>query len=155
MPRKHYTHLLPPDAELLASYLLSRPDHYDHLDFDVKVGRGNDPGPSFPSNIRRMATLLSQRRIDCVAFTDDRIDIIEVTLQAGLTSLGQLVAYPRLYVNTFNPDRIVYPVLVTYAFAPDIKTIYDDHGIEYHVMPRPSRSDPEQHKDSGPENGIP
>lgn len=137
MPRKHYTHLLPPDAELLAAYILSRPDHYDNMDFDVKVGQGADPGTSFAPTIRQMAIQLSQRRIDCVAVTDTRIDIIEVTLRAGLTSLGQLLAYPRLYTSTYNPALPVHPVLVTYAFAPDIQAIYDDHGIEYHVMPRP------------------
>lgn len=140
MSRKHYTHLLPPSAELLASFLQANPDRYEQIDFDVHVGRGRDPGDQYEKNIRNMGIVLSQRRIDCVGMADDRIDIIEVTPEAGLTSLGQMLAYPQLYIQTYAPNLPVRPVLVTYQFSPDIQSLYRFHNIEFHIMPQPETS---------------
>lgn len=138
MPRKHFTHLLDHDAKLLASFLAANPDRYHHLDFDIHVGHGRDPGDNFPHTIRQMGITLSQRRIDCIGVSPGRIDIIEVTAQAGLTALGQLIAYPRLYEDTYSPDRPVYPVLVAYEFAADIEALFEMSNIEFHLMPRPA-----------------
>ena len=137
MPRKRFTHLLAPSAELIASFIHSMPGRYIDLDFDVKVGRGNDPGESFDMATRRTAIQLSQRRIDCVGFSADRIDIIEITPSAGLTALGQMVAYPHLYNSTFPQPLPIFAVLVTHEFKPDIQVIFDLLKIEYHLMPRP------------------
>ena len=137
MPRKHFTHLLEPDATLLAAYLEANPHRYDHLDFDVRVGLGRDPGPDFDSSMRKMALALSQRRIDCIGFRSNRIDIIEVTLSAGLTALGQMLAYPQLYQETFNPTLPLVSVLVTYELEADTEQVFRGHGIEVNIMPRP------------------
>lgn len=149
MPRKHYTHLLAPSAELIASYIKSMPGRYIDLDFDVKVGFGRDPGPEFDRPTRMTAIQLSQRRIDCVGFSADRIDIIEVTPKAGLTALGQMIAYPMLYDATFPQDLPIFAVLVTHEFAPDIQSIFDAIKIEYNIMPKPEPVPDNQNPDSG------
>lgn len=138
MPRKHFTHLLEPDAILLAAYFEADPGKYDSADFDVRVGLGRDPGPAFDSAMRQMALALSQRRIDCIGFRSNRIDIIEVTLSAGLTALGQMLAYPQLYQETFNPTLPLVSVLVTYELEADTEQVFRGHGIEVNIMPRPS-----------------
>ena len=140
MPRKHFTHLLEPSAELLASFLQSQPGRYVHLDFDVRVGLGRDPGPTYDSSMRQMAIHLSQRRIDCLGVSAGRIDVIEVTTQAGLTALGQLMAYPELYRKTYTATLPCFPVLVTYGFAPDMSDLYEMYNIECYIMPRPEPS---------------
>lgn len=137
MPRSHYTHLLPASSELIASFLQANPTKYTQVDFDIKVGQGSDPGDQFEDAIRIMAVQLSQRRIDCIGFTADRIDIIEVTPQAGLTCLGQMIAYPMLYAQTFQPTLPVNAVLIAHEFAPDIQVIFDALDLEYHLIPKP------------------
>lgn len=137
MPRKHFTHLLPDSAALIASFMKAMPGRYTDLDFDVHVGMGNDPGVSFDASTRQSAIQLSQRRIDCVGFAADRIDIIEITPKAGLTALGQLVAYPMLYAQTFPQQLPLFGVLIAHEFRPDIQAIFDALRIEYHLMPRP------------------
>ena len=140
MNRRRYTHLLKPDADLFALYLDTMSEPYTHIDFDVRVGLGRDPGPDFPTNIRQMAIHLSQRRIDAVGFHGDHIDIIEITTSAGLTALGQLNAYPKLYLATYFPVLPVTPVLVSYQFEADVEQFYIDSNVEVHIIRRPSSS---------------
>ena len=137
MNRRRYTHLLQPDRDLFALYLNSLPKPYGQIDFDVRVGLGEDPGHNFPDYIRHMAIHLSQRRIDAIGFTPDHIDIIEITTRAGLTALGQLHAYPELYRQTFFPSLPLIPVLVTHQFEPDVQPLYESANIRIHVIPRP------------------
>ena len=130
-----YPHLLPADAALLDQYLASVPDKYSDVFMDVHVGEGRDPGPSFDDNIRRMAIQLSLRRIDCVAFAVDHVDIIEVTTAAASTALGQLMAYPALYVATFHPTVPVAPLLITLEFKTDMQQIFEFYSIPYIILP--------------------
>lgn len=132
---RRMTHLLQPDADLLQQYFAEFPDRYNHIDFDVRVGGGRDPGEHMPDHIRHMAIQLSQRRIDAVAHRIDRIDIIEVTQTAGIKALGQLQAYPYLYFYTYFPTLEVKPVLVARKFSSDAEQLFMHHDIETHLYP--------------------
>jgi hypothetical protein len=136
--KARYSHILEPDRTLFQIYIDSHVYNYVHLDFDVRVGTGRDPGSAFSDDIRRMAIHLSQRRIDCVAHTLDRIHIIEVTFSAGLTSLGQLMAYPSLYKASYRPSLPIVPVLVCHDFQTDAQSHFDANGITYHLIDMPS-----------------
>jgi hypothetical protein len=133
-----YSHILEPDRTLFQLYIESKLYPYIHLDFDVRVGTGRDPGPTFSDDIRRMAIHLSQRRIDCVAHTLTFIHIIEVTFSAGLTSLGQLMAYPSLYTSSYRPALRVVPILVCHDFQTDAQQHFIDQGIIFHLVNMPS-----------------
>lgn len=129
------THLLEADAELLRDYLEAFPDRYESMDFDVHVGLGRDPGTAFDRTMRNMAIHLSQRRIDALGFRPNQIDIIEVTLSAGIRALGQLLAYPQLYKFSFQPIMPLHPVLVAREFATDAESLFRAQGIETHIIP--------------------
>jgi hypothetical protein len=135
MAAARMTHLLPDDAALFQEYLDAHPDLYTHIEYDVRVGLGRDPGPDFPSDIRNMAVHLSQRRIDAVGFRPGRIDIIEVTLRAGIKALGQLIAYVDLYQSSFFPTVPLYPILVTRAFSSDAEHIFRTRQIQTFLYP--------------------
>jgi len=119
----------------MQEYLDSLQAAYSHIDYDVHVGNGRDPGDDFEPNIREMAIRLSQRRIDAVAHRPDFIDIIEVTLDAGLTALGQLMVYPALYTVAFRPPKPLRPVLVTRKFSTDTEDSYRQQGITTFIFP--------------------
>jgi hypothetical protein len=135
MPRIRMSHLLPADAQLFQDYLDKYPGRYTHIDYDIRVGYGRDPGDIYPPNIRTMAIHLSQRRIDAVGFRPGRIDIIEITLSGGLKALGQLNAYPQLYRQSYFPVHPLHPVLVARAFSTDAETLFDAQGIETYIIP--------------------
>lgn len=113
-------HLIRADSDLLLQYLNSNEFFYSSLDYDIPVGEGRDPGPGFDPSIRKMAIDLSRRRIDCVAHATNVIHVIEVTQSAGLTALGQLIAYPQLYQSTYRPTLKIVPLLLTRSIQTDM-----------------------------------
>jgi len=128
-------HLLQADAELFSDFLRAHPNRYTHLDYDIRVGLGRDPGDTFPRHMRNMGIHLSQRRIDAVGFRPGIIDIIEVTLSAGLKALGQLTAYPLLYQQSFFPTQALQPVLVARQFSTDAEILFNQSEIEVFLLP--------------------
>jgi hypothetical protein len=129
-----FPHLLPVDAALWQQFLEQYGGAYNQFEYDVRVGAGRDPGAAYPPNIRFDAIILSQRRIDVVGYQAKLITLFEVTASAGLTALGQMIAYPHLFIETHSPDRPVKPHLVTYAFQADIEKLYIANGIDYTII---------------------
>lgn len=129
-----FPHLLPVDAELWRQFLESFGGSYSQIEYDVRVGAGRDPGEAYPANIRYDAIVLSQRRIDAVGYQAKTITLFEVTASAGLTALGQMIAYPHLFIETYSPDRPVKPHLVTYGFQADMEKLYVANNIAYTII---------------------
>jgi len=129
-----YPHLLPPDVPVWERFLNKHGSIYSRIDYDVRVGSGRDPGDRYPENIRQMALLLSQRRIDAVGHAADHIDIIEITANAGLKAIGQLQTYPILYQNTYHPNRPLRPVLVAESIQSDIDDILQKLGVTVYLV---------------------
>ena len=138
MPR-HFPHLLPEDRELWQDFLLNNPNFAKRYDYDIKVGEGRDPGPNYPDYIREMALNISKRRIDAIAFDDNSITIIEISVFAGLTQLGQLMAYPCLYKSTTKTKLPIKKLLVTRAIQTDIEPVLIQEQIPYNIVPAAER----------------
>lgn len=126
-----YAHLLPVDVAVWERYLHRFATRYTHLEYDVRVGLGRDPGSPFDDTMRSMALDLSMRRIDAVGFTPERITVIEITHSAGMTALGQLRAYPTLYRLTYMPDLPLSTLLVAADLQSDIQVILEHEHIPY------------------------
>lgn len=134
-----YPHLLPVDAELWHAHFLTLGANYNQIDYDVRVGQGRDPGDAFDDTMRQMALSLSTRRVDAVGHSNTGIDIIEVTHSAGLTAIGQLIAYPILYAQTYPTTRPIRPVLVAGELQTDILPVLTRLRIQYFLYPLSDR----------------
>jgi len=132
-----YPHLLPIDAEVWRCHHLTIGRKYEQLDYDVRVGQGRDPGKEFSRKIRDMAYALSCRRIDVVGHLTTGLDVIEVTHSAGFKALGQLIAYPILYSQTYPTSQAIRPILVAGEIQTDILPVLERLGILYFVYPPP------------------
>ena len=130
-----YPHLLPHDIVVWERFLHQHGMAYDYFDYDVRVGRGRDPGQTYEPNIRQMGVDLSQRRIDAVGFKTDHIDIIEVTTHAGIHAIGQLQTYPLLYTITYKPLKPLRSLLVCSELGSDVLPAIQFHNILYYVYP--------------------
>ncbi len=135
---RYYPHLLDPDIDLWIRFLNLHEDKYNSFDYDVRVGQGRDPGSSYPEDLRRMGVELSQRRIDAIGYKDDEIEIIEITLSAGLKCIGQLETYPILYKQTYRPVLPVTTLLLAEKMEADIEPIFKERGYNYMIIPKPS-----------------
>lgn len=133
--RNTYPHLLSQDAPVMTAYLTNYGHHYNHVDFDLRVGAGRDPGPQYDDNIRQMAFDLSRRRIDCVGYADDYTDIIEVTDAAGMTALGQLIAYKTLWLDDNHTAPEPKLILVARTIQTDMGPAFVAAGIVTYLYP--------------------
>lgn len=136
MPRR-FPHLLKEDIELWEQFLDSPHNIYNRYNYDIQVGFGRDPGPNFPINIREMALNISRRRIDAIGFTNNAITIIEISVFAGLTQLGQLMAYPTLYETTYKITLPIKRLLIARAIQTDIEPVLVKHQIPFKLFPFP------------------
>jgi len=132
MPKNHkYPHLLPDDVIVWEQFLKDHNDLYHSYDYDVRVGDGR-PMPDLPtSNLRRMATDLSQRRIDVVAHGSTSRTIIEITHTAGLKAIGQMSAYPTLYREKYPGNYKLHNLLVAGHLESDIIPVLLNKKIPY------------------------
>ena len=136
MPR-HFPHLLPEDRELWEDFLNSSSNIYSDYHYDMKVGKGRDPGPEYPNHIREMALNISKRRIDAIGFIGKTPTIIEISVNAGLTQLGQLMAYPCLYKIEFPNALPSQRLLVARSIQTDIEPVLIDQKIPFLIVPMP------------------
>ena len=130
-----YTHLLPEDVPVWERFLAKFGCQFYSIKYDVRVGNGRPIAPTELPNMQKMAIMLSQRRIDAVAYSTAGIIVIEITRFGDLKSIGQLEAYPILYKDKFQPRAKVTPLLVCEALDSDIKPILDQLGIDYVLLP--------------------
>jgi len=132
MPKNHkYPHLLPDDVIVWEQFLKEHDELFQVFDYDVRVGTGR-PMPDLPtSNLRRMATDLSQRRIDVVAHDNNSRTIIEITHTAGLKAIGQMASYPILYRAKYPGDYKLKSLLVAGQLESDTAPVLDEAKIPY------------------------
>jgi len=130
-----YPHILPVDIPVWQRFLAAHPSLPADIDYDVRVGIEQDPGPAFPDNIRQMAITLAYKRIDAVVQFEGRTLIIEITRRAGLKAVGQLITYPLLYAIKYPQATNITPLLVAEELLPDTETALNAYGIEYQLYP--------------------
>lgn len=124
MAKAKFRHLLKPDIELWEQFLKSTFNFYDYFEYDVAVGTGRPIGPVYTTEIQQMAIDLSVRRIDAVGFTSEVISIFEITTKADLRALGQAVAYPQLYRDTYPETRPIATYVVTRRVGTDLEKVF-------------------------------
>ena len=135
---KAFVHMLPAERKLWEEWLIEFGKGWHGYEYDVRVGRGVDPGEEYPENIRRMARMLTQKRIDVVAWRQGVLWIFEVKPHAGLSAYGQLLAYEKLYRKTFGYGGPIQLAVVTEAMTPDERELYEEAGIKIFLVKLPT-----------------
>src|SRR5260370_1001886 len=79
------------------NWLYQNSTRFDRYEYNVRLGSGVDPGPSYPDSSRRMWIANSMKRADVVAVKAGRATIIEVEENPGLTAFGQSAGYLALW----------------------------------------------------------
>lgn len=134
---KRYPHLLPKDALLWQRFIDSQHNNFLHFDYDVRVGPRVDPGDDYPKHLRDMWGDLTQRRIDAVGHKKDSITIIEISLEAGLTQIGQLEVYPILYAQSYPGTPPISVLLIAETLQTGIIECIQHKSLPYFLLPPP------------------
>lgn len=128
--RLTYPGMLPREILIWQAWLKLHESEYTNYQYNVRVGRGYDPGPGYDQAIRQMAIQNSQKRIDAVAWHGPVPTLIEVKFTAGAGAVGQLVVYAPLW-QIANPNTpLARLALVTNKLQPDILPALKYQGIE-------------------------
>src|SRR5260370_21367703 len=104
------------------NWLYGNAARFDRYEYNVRLGDGVDPGPSYPDSSRRMWIANSMKRVDVVAVKGDRVTIIEVEENPGLTAFGQLAGYVVLWrgrIANGGAPLVHLSLRVGKVFSPD------------------------------------
>jgi len=129
-----YPHLMPNEVPIWEKFLSIWGDQFTDYKYDVHVGKGADPGPEVEEQWRRLAIMLTQKRIDVVAKRDGIVYLFEVKPDAGLGALGQLKAYRVLYREHFKYRGPLRLAVVTTRLNDDERLVYTRYGIEIYEV---------------------
>lgn len=132
---RHYARLLEPDIELLLDYQADHIAEYIKWTYDLRVGPGRDPGETVSPEIRKMALDLSRRRIDAVAETPDRIDLIEICHTAGYRTIGQLPIYAAYYTLDQKPTKPLRSCILCRQIEDDLVLFCLKNGYQLWIYP--------------------
>lgn len=154
--RLKYPGMLPDEIIIFREWLKLHEQAYDRFDYNVRIGQGIDPGPSFSPEVRRDAILITQLRLDAVAWqgtggrelpdtTDSPAQvyavapnavatIIEVKRNAGPANVGQLVTYDSVWIRDNAAARPPKLMLVVSAFRQNILPAVQRFGIDLQVV---------------------
>jgi len=128
-PKIKFPHMLPVEAELWDKFLSIRQPPFEKLEYDVHVGDAPERPPDLPEYLWGMFKSVNQKRIDVVGHDPDVIYVIEVKPRAGLSALGQVLAYKFLYLRDFKPTKPVQMRIVCERKEPNIDEIAEENGV--------------------------
>lgn len=108
--------------------------NYDRFDYDLRVGTGIIPGPEIPENFKQDYISLTQKRIDCVGYTNNNATLFEVKTRALLPPLGQLLGYNILFISTFPNIKVKDLMLICSSITDEDLAIYEQNKIKVFVL---------------------
>lgn len=132
--RLRFPGMLPDEIVVYKAWLVLHEKEYDSFDFNVRIGEGEDPGPTFSDVVREKTIQDTKLRIDVVATKAGRPEIQEVKRRATPANLGQLITY--FHVWNKQGLSVVAPALrlICNAFSPEILPAVKETGIVLDVV---------------------
>lgn len=147
--RRKFPHLLPKEVLIWNKFLDVHEKEYESFDYDVHVGLGAELPKDVSPMIRKIALGLTRKRIDAVGYKSNSITIFELKPEAGLSAIGQCLAYYYLYRREFRPKRKVLMRIVSTISNRDTRDTAAAYGIYWILIPidwTKYRYDPAQRK---------
>lgn len=132
--RYKYPHMLGEDVPVWGRFVSGFPGRFDSVDYDFRVGEGVRGDPAWDDATRRMAKMLSQKRIDVVGWNGDVATIIEVKDRGGLSAIGQLRGYRTLWNRDLPAFRDPDLLLVCGRISSDDLLAVGAEGIRVEVV---------------------
>lgn len=133
-PRYRYPHMMADEIEVWERFMERYPERFETVDYDFRVGKGADLKEALEDSYARMATMLSQKRIDAVAWVGDSPTIIEVKKRVGLSALGQVWGYRTLFMNDFTAISIPEVLVVCETISEDDRTVLEGNKVPVEVV---------------------
>ena len=126
-----FTHMGPGDKAIWTTYLMHGGAQFAPFEYDLRVGDGTQLPDGSNQLSRSIALALTRKRIDVLYFFQNRPVIVEVKQRAGLSAVGQLLGYRKLYMTDHPDHGEPMLLLVTDVLQPDMIPILIENNIQY------------------------
>lgn len=100
--RPKYPGMFLPEQEVWRAWLTKHQQYYESFEYNVRVGPGEDPGPTYDKAMREGWIKNTQSRIDVVGYKRIGREIIEVKVRAASDVIGQIQTYLHLYPSSYE-----------------------------------------------------
>lgn len=134
LKRRFYTHMVGDEVDIWGRFVDKFPQRFETVDYDFRVGEGIELPGEGDENYARMATMLSQKRIDVVGWVGDSPMIIEVKKRVGLSTLGQVLGYRALFMKDFKHFGVPDLMVVCAEISPDDRYVLENNFVEIEVV---------------------
>lgn len=132
--RYRYPHLMEDEIRIWEKFMAIYPGKFETVDYDFRVGHGAQVSDDLADNFSRMATMLSQKRIDVIGWIGDSPTIIEIKRRVGLSTLGQIKGYRTLFVKYFRNFEVPKILVVCETISGDDRDVLDDNNVPVVVV---------------------
>ena len=129
-----YPHLLPREVALWKIFLANHLDDYEYYEYDVHVGQGVEIDPDTETMIKDLALALTRKRIDVIGHKKKSITIFEIKPDAGLSAIGQLVAYALLLKKERRIKQPLKLHIISDIIDVDTRTVASSMGIAWTIV---------------------
>lgn len=133
--RRYYEGLNEPSTELWRKWLELYEDRFDSFEYNVRVGRGLDPGPNASEEMKRMWYMVTTKRVDVVAERENQTWVIEIEERPGLRTLGQVQGYLYLLPQYRAVREVLIGAVISGRMGFDMAGAFRGHQILYFIFP--------------------
>lgn len=124
-------HMLPADLPVWNSFRDAYAKNFLHFYFDVALSVREPPPQAITPSLVSLWKKTWGKRIDVVAESDTEVWIIEVTVNAFLRSIGQLLTYYQLWKVNPPINKPFYPYIICTTIDEDVAYTAEQYGIKW------------------------
>jgi hypothetical protein len=124
----------PGEIVIWRTWLKAHEDLYTDYDYNIYLGQGEDPGPTFEQNVRDMWIKNTQFRADAVAYRNGVPVIFEVEDDCSIRAVGQIMAYKFMWVKEQRSAVEPKMAIVCRNFNANVLPMVRDAGIEFYQV---------------------
>lgn len=128
--RVHYPHMTVIESKVWEKYMIAKPKSFETVDYDFRVGRGIELPEDYGDNWKRMAKMLSQKRIDVIGWVGDSPTIIEVKQRVGAGTIGQVLTYKTLFEEYFKNIELPELLIICEMISNDDFFVLEKNRIQ-------------------------
>lgn len=110
-------------------FINKNPGFFITCDYDFRVGEGVELDDEWEDNVKRMATMISQKRIDVLGWVGESPTIVELKRRVGLNTLGQILGYKALFMRDFPNIKIPELLVIAESIDEDNIVVMDSFRI--------------------------
>ena len=123
------------ETTIAQGWIKAHANDYDTVDFQVRIGTQQDPGPNFAPAIRQQAMIASQKRVDMVAKRGTTVALVELKIRANLGAMGQLLGYYTLWTAENPGLHRVKLICIAQTALVDAVELFHARGLTLELFP--------------------